>query len=65
MICNNRGYIVDYILFMKADVDLDPNFNEVRDYKYVTADELKAMFEDPSKLFSKKGEGRMLKTCIL
>lgn len=34
---------------MKADVDLDPNFNEVRDYKYVTADELKAMFEDPSK----------------
>jgi isopentenyl-diphosphate delta-isomerase len=33
---------VDYILFIKADVDLEPNLNEVRDTRYVTADGLKA-----------------------
>lgn len=38
---------IDYILFIKAKVDLAPNENEVRDTKYVTADDLKAMFEDP------------------
>ena len=36
---------IDYILFIKADVDLDVNPNEVMDVKYVTADELKAMFK--------------------
>lgn len=38
---------VDYILFINADVDLDINLNEVQDTKYVTPDELKAMFNDP------------------
>lgn len=40
---------MDYILFMKANVDLDVNPNEIRDVKYVTPDELKAMFADSSK----------------
>ena len=35
---------IDYILFIKADVDLNINPNEVRDSKYVTAEELKSMF---------------------
>ncbi|GAB5590604.1 isopentenyl-diphosphate delta-isomerase idi1 [Umbelopsis nana] len=39
---------IDYIFFIKADVDLEINPNEVRDSKYVTADELRAMFVDPS-----------------
>ncbi|EGD85529.2 isopentenyl-diphosphate delta-isomerase [Trichophyton rubrum D6] len=43
---------VDYILFIKADVELNPNPNEVRDVKYVTPDELKAMFKDPSAKFT-------------
>jgi isopentenyl-diphosphate delta-isomerase len=43
---------VDYILFIKADVDLEPNLNEVRDTTYVSADELKAMFEDSSLKFT-------------
>jgi isopentenyl-diphosphate delta-isomerase len=44
--------IVDYILFIKADVDLEPNMNEVRDTRYVTADALKSMFNDPQLLFT-------------
>ena len=44
-------FLVDYILFMKANVTLDVNPNEIRDVKYVTPEELKAMFADPSKLF--------------
>ncbi len=43
---------VDYILFIKADVDIEPNLNEVCDTRYVTADGLKAMFEDPSLKFT-------------
>lgn len=43
---------IDYILFIKADVTLQVNPNEIRDVKYVTAEELEAMFKDPSK-FSK------------
>ncbi|KAI9679419.1 MAG: isopentenyl-diphosphate delta-isomerase idi1 [Caeruleum heppii] len=43
---------VDYILFIKADVELDVNPNEVRDVKYVAADQLKAMFEDNSLRFT-------------
>jgi len=42
-------YTVDYILFLTADVDVTPNLNEIRDYKYVSKEELQAMFEDPSK----------------
>ena len=37
--------LVDYILFIKADVDLDVNPNEVRDTRYVSADGLKKMFQ--------------------
>lgn len=36
---------IDYILFIKADVDLKINPNEVQDTLYVGPDELKAMFE--------------------
>lgn len=43
---------VDYILFIKADVDLDINPNEVQATKYVTADELKEMFKDDSLKFT-------------
>lgn len=37
---------IDYILFIKADVDLDINPNEVQDTKYVSPDELKTMFSE-------------------
>lgn len=43
---------VDYILFIKADVDLEPNVNEVRDTTYVSAAKLKEMFEDPNLKFT-------------
>jgi len=39
---------VDYILFLTADVDVVPNTNEIRDHKYVSKEELQAMFEDSS-----------------
>ncbi|ORY50381.1 Isopentenyldiphosphate isomerase [Rhizoclosmatium globosum] len=35
---------IDYIFFVKADVDLEPNPNEVKSVKYITQDELKQMF---------------------
>jgi isopentenyl-diphosphate delta-isomerase len=43
---------IDYILFIKADVDLKINPNEARDSKYVAADELKEMFKDESLKFT-------------
>lgn len=43
---------VDYILFIKANVDLNPSPNEVRDTQYVTADKLKKLFEDPTLKFT-------------
>ena len=43
---------VDYILFIKANVDLKPSPNEVQATQYVTADSLKKMFEDPSLKFT-------------
>ncbi|OGM49309.1 isopentenyl-diphosphate Delta-isomerase [Aspergillus bombycis] len=43
---------IDYILFIQADVELQPSANEVRDTKYVSADELKAMFEQPGLKFT-------------
>ena len=39
-------YPVDYILFIKANVDHTPNPNEVKSTRYVSEIELKAMFED-------------------
>jgi isopentenyl-diphosphate Delta-isomerase len=43
---------VDYILFIKANVDLDVNPNEIRDTKYVTANQLKELFEQPDLKFT-------------
>lgn len=43
---------VDYILFIKADVDLNINENEVKDYKYVEEEQLKTMFEDDTLKFT-------------
>ena len=40
--------IVDYILFCALDVTVDINPNEVSDAKYVSKDELEAMFADES-----------------
>ncbi|KAI9310591.1 isopentenyl-diphosphate delta-isomerase [Dichotomocladium elegans] len=37
---------IDYIFFIKADVNLEINKNEVQETKYVTPDELRAMFSD-------------------
>ena len=47
-----NSFLVDYILFIKADVDLEENPNEVQATKYITEDELKAMFKDDSLLFT-------------
>lgn len=43
---------VDYILFIKANVDLEPNLNEVQDTRYVSANELKTMFKDEKLKFT-------------
>ncbi|KXN90039.1 Isopentenyl-diphosphate Delta-isomerase [Leucoagaricus sp. SymC.cos] len=43
---------VDYILFLTADVTVTPNNNEIRDCKYVSKDELQAMFADSSISFT-------------
>ena len=39
-------YVVDYILFLTADVTVEANANEIRDHKYVDKAELQAMFEE-------------------
>lgn len=41
---------IDYILFIKAHVDLKPNPEEVEDAKYVTEKELQRMMEPDSGL---------------
>ncbi|KAI9712864.1 MAG: isopentenyl-diphosphate delta-isomerase idi1 [Chrysothrix sp. TS-e1954] len=46
-----RG-LVDYIMFIKANVNVDVNQNEVQDSKYVTMDELEAMFADTTYKFT-------------
>ena len=43
---------VDYILFIKADVDHAPNPNEVQDTRYVSQSELKRMFEEKNGKFT-------------
>lgn len=43
---------VDYILFIKANVDLDINKNEVQATQYISADGLKAFFKDPAAKFT-------------
>ena len=44
--------LVDYILFIKADVDHTPNPNEVKDTRYVYEAELKRMFENDNLKFT-------------
>lgn len=43
---------VDYILFIKADVDLEPNPNEVQATTYVTPESLKTMFSNSGLKFT-------------
>ncbi|QLG70447.1 hypothetical protein HG535_0A03860 [Zygotorulaspora mrakii] len=47
---------IDYILFYKLNdaqqLTVDPNLNEVRDFEWVDAETLKAMFKDPSLKFT-------------
>ncbi|KAK9456159.1 NUDIX hydrolase domain-like protein [Dipodascopsis uninucleata] len=43
---------IDYILFIRANPSLEPNPNEVKDVKYVTADSLRTMFEDKDLTFT-------------
>ncbi|EMC91862.1 hypothetical protein BAUCODRAFT_126839 [Baudoinia panamericana UAMH 10762] len=43
---------IDYILFIKADVDLDINPNEVQATRYVSEAELKEMFKDDKLTFT-------------
>jgi isopentenyl-diphosphate delta-isomerase len=43
---------IDYILFIKANVDLNPSENEVQATQYVSADRLKQMFQDPTLKFT-------------
>ncbi|KAF5356055.1 hypothetical protein D9756_003755 [Leucocoprinus leucothites] len=43
---------VDYILFLTADVTVTPNANEIKDHKYVSKEELQAMFKDSSISFT-------------
>ncbi|CAM1511517.1 Fc.00g090300.m01.CDS01 [Cosmosporella sp. VM-42] len=43
---------IDYILFIKANVDLDINKNEVKATQYASADKLKKLFEDPTLKFT-------------
>lgn len=43
---------VDYIMFIKTDVDVEVNPNEVRDTRWVNAEELQTMFQDPALKFT-------------
>lgn len=43
---------MDYILFIKTNVDVNPNPNEVRAIQWVTPESLKKQFEDPSLKFT-------------
>ncbi|KAK1759373.1 NUDIX hydrolase domain-like protein [Echria macrotheca] len=43
---------IDYILFIKANVDLNINENEVQATQYVSAEKLKQLFEDPTLKFT-------------
>nr|OQO30449.1 Isopentenyl-diphosphate Delta-isomerase [Rachicladosporium sp. CCFEE 5018] len=43
---------IDYILFIKADVDVEENPNEVQATRWVSPEELKAMFEEGKLAFT-------------
>ncbi|KAG8892146.1 isopentenyl-diphosphate delta-isomerase idi1, partial [Tulasnella sp. 408] len=42
----------DYILFITSDVTVTPNLNEIRDYKWVSKEELQGMFADQGNSFT-------------
>ena len=44
--------VVDYILFVQADVEHTPNPNEVKNTRYVSKEGLKSMFKDDSLKFT-------------
>lgn len=48
----NTAPPVDYILFIKANVDVKANKNEVQATQYVTPDSLKKQLEDPTLKFT-------------
>jgi isopentenyl-diphosphate Delta-isomerase len=49
--CTGWGeHELDYLLFLRARVDLSPNKEEVSDYRYVTPDKLKEMMAPESGL---------------
>lgn len=54
VIITKRAYttLVDYILFITADVDLHINPNEVRDSRWVSQEDLKNMFQEKSLKFT-------------
>ncbi|KAL5006286.1 hypothetical protein ScPMuIL_015092 [Solemya velum] len=37
---------IDYILFMKRDVDVEPNYNEVKSFRYVSKEELRQIIDN-------------------
>lgn len=45
---------IDYILILKTknDITIDANYNEVRDFRWVSQDELKQMFDDENLVFT-------------
>ncbi|CAK9441164.1 uncharacterized protein LODBEIA_P50330 [Lodderomyces beijingensis] len=45
---------IDYILILKTkdDITIDANYNEVKDFKYVSAEELQEMFKDDKLVFT-------------
>lgn len=43
---------IDYILIIKADAKVNANWNEVKDFRYVSKDELKKMFQDEKLVFT-------------
>jgi isopentenyl-diphosphate Delta-isomerase len=49
---------IDYILFIRAEPELDINVNEVRDTAWVSQEELRQLFRDAE---SKEGKGRDIK----
>ena len=49
---------IDYILFIEADVTLEPNENEVKDTRWVSPEELRQMFRDVE---SQSGKDKALK----
>ena len=44
--------LVDYILFIKANVDLEVNVNEVQNTRYVSPEEMRMMFKDKELKFT-------------